>query len=144
MKNPDGGVRYVSISTADKAGVTLLITARGTSTHSSMPRPDNAIFHLSRAMAKLSQFDTKPHLIPSTKAFFETLAKTSAPPMSTYFSDLVNRSDAAAVERADKEISKDLLYHAIMRDTIAPVLLQAGFRSNVIPGSATATITSVS
>ncbi len=140
MKNEDGSVRYVSISTADKAGVTLLITARGTSTHSSMPRPDNAIFHLSRAMAKLSQFDTKPHLIPSTKAFFETLAKTSQPPMSTYFSDLVNGSDPAAVERADKEISKDLLYHAIMRDTVAPVFLQAGFRGNVIPGSATATI----
>jgi acetylornithine deacetylase/succinyl-diaminopimelate desuccinylase-like protein len=140
MKNPEGRVRYVSISTADKSGITLLITARGTSTHSSMPKPDNAIFHLSRAMAKLSQFDTKPHLIPSTKAFFETLAQTSQPPMSTYFSDLVNSSDPAAVERADKEISKDLLYHAIMRDTIAPVLLQAGFRSNVIPGSATATI----
>jgi acetylornithine deacetylase/succinyl-diaminopimelate desuccinylase-like protein len=140
MENPDGSVRYVSISTADKSGITLLITARGTSTHSSMPRPDNAIYHLSRAMAKLSQFDTKPHLIPSTKAFFETLAKTSQPPMSTYFSDLVSSSDPAAVERADKEISKDLLYHAVMRDTIAPVLLQAGFRSNVIPGSATATI----
>jgi acetylornithine deacetylase/succinyl-diaminopimelate desuccinylase-like protein len=105
-----------------------------------MPRPDNAIYHLSRAMAKLSQFDTKPHLIESTKAFFETLAKTSQPPMSTYFSDLVNSSDPAAIERADKEISKDILYHAILRDTIAPVLLQAGFRNNVIPGSATATI----
>ncbi|MFL6417164.1 MAG: M20/M25/M40 family metallo-hydrolase, partial [Bryobacteraceae bacterium] len=117
MKNPDGSVRYVSISTADKSGITLLITARGTSTHSSMPRPDNAIFHLSRAMTKLSQFDTKPHLIPSTRAFFETLAKTSQPPMSTYFSDLVHSSDPTALERADKEISKDLLYHAIMRDT---------------------------
>lgn len=140
LKNPDGSVRYVSISTADKSAITLLITARGTSTHSSMPQPDNAIYHLSRAMAKLSEFDTKPHLIPSTKAFFETLAKTSDPPMSTYFSDLVNSSDPAVVERADKEISKDILYHAIMRDTIAPVLLQAGFRNNVIPGSATATI----
>lgn len=140
MKKPDGRVRYVSISTADKSAITLLITAHGTSTHSSMPRPDNAIYHLSRAMAKLSEFETKPHLIPSTNAFFDTLAKTSQPPMSTYFSDLVHSSDPAAVERADKEISKDLLYHAIMRDTIAPVLLQAGFRTNVIPGSATATI----
>lgn len=140
MKNPDGSVRYVSISTADKSGITLLITARGTSTHSSMPRPDNAIYHLSRAMAKLSEFDTKPHLIPSTKDFFMTLAKTSQPPMSTYFSDLVNSTDPAAVARADKAISQDLLLHAIMRDTVAPVFLQAGFRGNVIPGSATATI----
>jgi acetylornithine deacetylase/succinyl-diaminopimelate desuccinylase-like protein len=140
MKNPDGSVRYVSVSTADKSSITLLLTARGTSTHSSMPKPDNAIFRLSQALARLSQFDTKPHLIPSTKAFFETLAQTGQPPTSQYFSDLVHSSDPVAIERADKEISRDPLYHAMMRDTIAPVLLQAGFRYNVIPGSATATI----
>src|SRR5438309_6382670 len=48
MKGDDGRVRYVSISTADKTSVALTVTARGTSTHSSMPRPDNAIFALSR------------------------------------------------------------------------------------------------
>src|SRR5579872_3442794 len=38
MKRPDGKVRYVSISTLDKSGVSLVLTAHGTSTHSSMPR----------------------------------------------------------------------------------------------------------
>ena len=48
IKDEAGKVQYVSISTADKGGVPLMLTARGTSTHSSMPRPDNAIFTLSR------------------------------------------------------------------------------------------------
>jgi len=47
IKNRDGTVRYVSISTADKSGVSLLLTELGTSTHSSMPRPDSAVFTLS-------------------------------------------------------------------------------------------------
>jgi acetylornithine deacetylase/succinyl-diaminopimelate desuccinylase-like protein len=140
MKNPDGSVRYVSISTADKSGITLLLTAHGTSTHSSLPRPDNAIYRLSRAMAKLSAYDTKPKLTPSTREFFMTLAKTSKPPMSTYFENLVNSSDPAVVAEADKMISENTLLHAIMRNTIAPVFLEAGFRGNVIPGSATATL----
>ena len=140
MKNPDGTVRYVSISTADKSGVSLLVTARGTSTHSSMPRPDNAIFTLSKAMAKIADYDTQPKLIDSTKEFFTTLEKTSKPPMSTYFHDLVSGSDPAKVRAADIEISKDPLLHAIMRNTIAPVFLNAGFRGNVIPGSADATL----
>jgi acetylornithine deacetylase/succinyl-diaminopimelate desuccinylase-like protein len=140
MKRPDGKVRYVSISTADKSGVSLLLTAHGTSTHSSMPRPDQAIFRLARALAKLADYDTKPELTPSTREFFLTLAKTSEPPMSTYFYNLVNSKDPALVAQADKEISKDVLLHAIMRNTIAPVLMQAGFRGNVIPGSAEATI----
>ncbi len=140
MKNAGGGVRYVSISTADKIGLTLLITAHGTSTHSSLPRPDNAIFRLARALEKISTYETKPKLIPSTREFFLTLAKTSQPPMSTYFHDLATSSDAAVLDRASKAVSENILLHAIMRNTIAPVFLQAGFRGNVIPGSATATL----
>jgi len=140
MKRPDGRVRYVSISTLDKSGLSLVLTAHGTSTHSSMPRSDQAIFRLSKAMAKLADYDTKPELTASTREFFLTLAKTSEPPMSTYFNNLVNSKDPALIAQADKEISKDVLLHAIMRNTIAPVLMQAGFRGNVIPGSAEATI----
>jgi acetylornithine deacetylase/succinyl-diaminopimelate desuccinylase-like protein len=140
MKRSDGKVRYVSISTADKSGISLLLTAHGTSTHSSMPLPDQAIFRLAKALAKLADYDTKPELNESTREFFQTLAKTSEPPMSTYFSNLVNSKDPALVTQADKEISKDPLLHAIMRNTIAPVLMNAGFRGNVIPGSAEATI----
>jgi acetylornithine deacetylase/succinyl-diaminopimelate desuccinylase-like protein len=140
IKDAGGRVRYVSISTADKSGVSLVLTARGTSTHSSMPRPDNAIFRLSKALAKLADYDTKPQLTPATRQFFLTLARTSEPPMSQYFRDLVESADPKAVERADREISKDPLLHAIMRNTIAPVIINGGFRSNVIPGSAEATI----
>ena len=140
IKRPDGTIRYVSISTADKSGISLLVTAKGTSTHSSMPRPDNAIFTLSKAMAKIGDYDTQPKLIDSTKEFFTTLEKTSQPPMSTYFHNLVNSDDPALVKEADLAISKDPLLHAIMRNTIAPVFLNAGFRGNVIPGSADATL----
>jgi acetylornithine deacetylase/succinyl-diaminopimelate desuccinylase-like protein len=105
-----------------------------------MPRPDNAIFTLAKAMAKIGDYDTQPKLIDSTKEFFSTLEKTSKPPMSGYFHDLVQGTDPAKVHAADIEISKDPLLHAIMRNTIAPVFLNAGFRGNVIPGSADATL----
>jgi acetylornithine deacetylase/succinyl-diaminopimelate desuccinylase-like protein len=140
IKNANGKVRYVSISTADKVGVSLVLRASGKSTHSSMPLPDNAIFTLAKALAKLADYETNPKLIPSTKEFFLTLARTSQPPMSDYFSNLVNSTDPELVKQADREISKDPLLHAIMRNTIAPVLLNAGFRGNVIPGSAEATV----
>jgi acetylornithine deacetylase/succinyl-diaminopimelate desuccinylase-like protein len=139
IKRENGSVRYVSISTADKDAVSFTLTARGTSTHSSMPRPDNAIFALGKALARLADHETDVQLTPSTRQFFSTLGKTSQPPMSGYFADLVS-GDPARVARGDKEISKDPLLHAIMRNTIAPVILNAGFRGNVIPGSAEATV----
>jgi acetylornithine deacetylase/succinyl-diaminopimelate desuccinylase-like protein len=105
-----------------------------------MPRPDNAIFTLAKAMAKVAGYDTQPRLNESTREFFLSLAKTSQPPMSTYFNNLVNSTDPKLVHQADVEISKNPLLHAIMRNTIAPVFLNAGFRGNVIPGSAQATL----
>jgi acetylornithine deacetylase/succinyl-diaminopimelate desuccinylase-like protein len=133
-------VKYVSISTADKSGMNILIRAKGTSTHSSMPLADNAIFRLSRALAKLSAYDTKPKLNESTKKFFLTLGEVSEEPLKTHFKNLVLSTDPEKVKAADKAISQNTLLHSIMRNTIAPVFLNAGFRGNVIPGSADATI----
>jgi acetylornithine deacetylase/succinyl-diaminopimelate desuccinylase-like protein len=139
MASETGHVQYVSISTADKTSIAVVLTGHGTSTHSSMPRSDNAIFALSKAIAKLAAYETKVQLIPTTRRFFTTLANTSTPPMSRYFRDLVG-NDPAAMIRADRAISKDPLLHAMMRNTIAPVLMSAGFRRNVIPSTADATI----
>ncbi len=133
-------VKYVSISTADKSSITLLLHAKGTSTHSSMPLADNAIFRLSRALAKLGSYDTKPRLNDSTRKFFLTLAEVNPEPLKTHFKNLVLSTDPAKVAAADKAISENTLLHSIMRNTMAPVFLNAGFRGNVIPGSADATL----
>jgi acetylornithine deacetylase/succinyl-diaminopimelate desuccinylase-like protein len=140
IKDDRGRVKYVSISTADKVSVTATVTARGTSTHSSMPRPDNAIFALSRALTRLADYDPPVQLIPITRRFLTTLSKTTAAPLSDHLRTLAESADTAAVARADREISKDPLLHAMIRNTIAPVMLNGGFRSNVIPGSAQATV----
>lgn len=139
MKGDDGKVRYVSISMADKSSIPLVLTSHGTSTHSSMPRPDNAIFALSRAMAKISAYETPLTITPETRKFFLALAKTSKPPMSQYYADVVG-SDPAKAKRADAIVSKDPLLHSLIRNTMAPVIINGGFRANVIPGSAQATI----
>ena len=144
IEDAAGKVQYVSISTADKSSVAVVVTARGTSTHSSMPRPDSAIFALSTAMAKLAAYDTRVQMIPSTRRFFGTLAKTSAGPMAAAYRTIAaageSGSDPKAVEAADRAVSRDPLLHAFIHNTIAPVLMSAGFRGNVIPGSAEATI----
>ena len=136
----DGKVKYVSISTADKSSVGVIVAAKGTSTHSSMPRPDNAIFTLSRALTKLSSFEFPVQLTDANRKFLAVLAKTSPAPLAGYYTTLLTSKDPAAIAEADRQISKDPLMHAIIRNTIAPVLINGGFRSNVIPGSAEATI----
>lgn len=140
IKSDDGRVKYVSISTADKVSLSATVTARGTSTHSSMPRPDSAIFALSKAMARLASYDTKVQLTPVTRQFLSAAASVSEPPLSERLRTLATSGDSATIAAADREVSRDPMMHAMIRNTFAPVLLNAGFRSNVIPGSAEATI----
>src|SRR5204863_458319 len=125
--------------TADKISLVATLTSHGTSTHASMPRPDNAIYALARALAKLSDHETDVMLLPSTRKFFLTLARTSTGPIAAEYRNLLS-DDPALVRQADREISKDPLLHALIRNTIAPVLINGGFRANVIPGSAEATV----
>jgi acetylornithine deacetylase/succinyl-diaminopimelate desuccinylase-like protein len=139
VKDRDGRVQYVSISTADKISLMVSLTARGTSTHSSMPLSDNPIFTLARALTKLSEHRTAVALTPGTRRFFSELAKTSQGPVAGHFRNLTS-DDPELVRRADEEISRDPLLNGIMRNTIAPTLMSAGFRGNVIPGSAEATV----
>lgn len=140
IQDTAGHVQYVSVSTADKLSIPVLVTATGNSTHSSMPTPDNAIYALAHALSRLSEYETPLELIPSTREFFETLAKVSEPPLSTNLDILLHNKDPEQVLEADRQVSQNPLLHALMRNTLAPVLLKAGFRGNVIPGSAQATI----
>jgi acetylornithine deacetylase/succinyl-diaminopimelate desuccinylase-like protein len=139
IKGDDDRVRYVSISTADKSVAGITLTAAGTSTHSSMPLPDNPIASLASAIARISAYEAPVQLTAESRQFFRTLATTSTGDDARQFRALVDGTPAE-VRSADSVISKDPLLHAIMRNTIAPVIIAGGFRSNVIPGSATATL----
>ena len=139
IKDDDDRVRYVSISTADKTVASIVLTATGTSTHSSMPLPDNPIAALSVAIARISAYESPVQLTAESRQFFRTLATTSTGDTSRWFRALVDGT-TAEVRGADSLISRDPLLHAIMRNTIAPVLISGGFRTNVIPGSAQATL----
>jgi acetylornithine deacetylase/succinyl-diaminopimelate desuccinylase-like protein len=139
IENPDGSVQYMSISTADKISAWFKLTAHGKTTHSSMPIPNDAISQLAEAMSELAHYRTKVHLLGSTQQFFLTLAQVSKSPESEAFEQLVHAADAEQAAKADEEVSKNPLHNALMRNTMAPVFLNAGFRGNVIPGTAEAT-----
>lgn len=137
IKRDDGTVRYVSISTADKVSTMFRLVSKGTSTHSSMPLPDNALVTVGKALAKLASFDFPVELTAEQRQFFTALAKTSAPADAKWYRDLLNGTPSAR-DAADRQLSKDPLIHSLIRTTIAPVIMTGGFRSNVIPGSAEA------
>jgi acetylornithine deacetylase/succinyl-diaminopimelate desuccinylase-like protein len=104
-----------------------------------MPLPDNALVTIGRALAKLGAYETPLEFTPDSRKYFTTLAKTSTGETARLYTQLLSGTPEQ-VRTADATLSRDPLIHSLMRNTIAPVIVAGGFRSNVIPGSAELTL----
>jgi acetylornithine deacetylase/succinyl-diaminopimelate desuccinylase-like protein len=99
-----------------------------------MPRLDNAITHLSMAVGKLGAWQPPMRLNETTREFFARLAKIS-PPDEAY---LYTHLDDPAVQ--EKLRATRIAYNSMLRTSVVPTIINGGFRENVIPAEAEATL----
>jgi acetylornithine deacetylase/succinyl-diaminopimelate desuccinylase-like protein len=134
----DGKVKYVGVATTEKVPRGFKLVAKGTSGHGSVPRLDNAITHLAAAVAKVGNWQAPMRLNETTRAFFSRLAKISTPDEANLYSHL---EDPAKTEMIQEKIrTTNGTYNSMLRTSIVPTIIKGGFRSNVIPGDAEATL----
>ena len=74
----------------------------------------------------------------TTRTFFERLATISPPEEAARYNGLVDPQKSAAIQ--DYFAQHDLGKYSILRTTISPTMISAGFRQNVIPSSAEAVL----
>ena len=134
----DGKVRYVEITTTEKIPRSTRLIAHGTSGHGSRPRADNALLHLSAAVAKFAEWQPPMRLNDTTRAYFERLATVSAPEDAWRFNHIADRSATQKIQSYLAE--HDPGDYSILRTSIVPTMISGGFRSNVIPSQAEATL----
>jgi acetylornithine deacetylase/succinyl-diaminopimelate desuccinylase-like protein len=134
----NGKVAWVQIQTAEKLPRRVRLVTNGTSGHGSVPRTDNALVHLSAAVAKLGTWETPMRLNNTTRTYFERLAGISPPEQAARYNGLTNPQRTAAIQKylAENEPS----HYSMLRTSVVPTILKAGFRMNVIPSEAEATI----
>ena len=136
----DGQMLEVRVEAAEKEYMDLTLTAKGKAGHSSVPTEDNALARLAGAVTRLAAHRFPVILNPVTKSFLEIQTKLSAPALAAAMKAVLEapegpRRDEAgdALARLSPEIG------AMLRDTVTPTMLKAGYKSNVIPADATAT-----
>ena len=134
----DGKVKYVGVATTEKVPRGFKLIARGTSGHGSVPRADNAIIHLAAAVEKVGNWQVPMRLNETTRAFFSRLAKISPADEAYLYSNLEDPSKSETVQ--EKIRSSNPMYNSMLRTSIVPTIIKGGFRSNVIPGDAEATL----
>ena len=105
--------------------------------HSSLPRKDNPIYHLSKALANLANYDFPVNLNDGTRAFFERSSKIEEGQLAADMKGVVqNPPDANAVKR----LSESHYYNALLRTTCVATMLDAGHAQNALPQKATAVV----
>jgi len=126
----NNGKRIYFLATAEKGGVRLKLTARGTAGHGALVNDDNPITRLAGAIARLGEHRFKlqktPHL--------EALLKGLEPALGIKFED--DKLDAQLDELGF--ISKTI--RASLRNTANPTIFTAGYKRNVIPSTAEAAV----
>jgi acetylornithine deacetylase/succinyl-diaminopimelate desuccinylase-like protein len=130
----DTKVQYIGVQASEKVMVNVNVIAKGTSGHGSVPRPDNALTHLAAAIAKIGAYEAPVQFNSVTRAYFEGLPATQDEETAKWIRalDTPDRGEHAArwVSAANP------IWNSMLRDTIAPTMLQAGIRANVVPSEA--------
>ena len=134
----DGKVKYVGVATTEKVPRGMKLVARGTSGHGSVPRLDNAITHLAAAVAKIGNWQPPMRLNETTRTFFSRLAKISPPQEAALYAALEDPVKTASAQEKIRATNGG--YNSMLRTSVVPTIIKGGFRSNVIPGDAEATL----
>jgi len=134
----DGKVHYLSVATSEKVRIEVQLIARGSAGHGSIPRPDNAVVRLAGAISRIAAWAQPMRLDETTRTYFQRLAGISPPEAAARYRSLLNPREQAEVERHFAQ--HELRHNSMIRTSLSPNVLKAGFRANVIPSEAEALI----
>jgi acetylornithine deacetylase/succinyl-diaminopimelate desuccinylase-like protein len=129
---------YATVQAAEKVPIHYTFTVTNPGGHSSVPRPDNAIYALADALGRVARAPFPIALNPVTKAFFAQTAKVE--PDSTNARAMraitANPADAGAAAT----LSRDPRYNSMMRTTCVATRIAGGHANNALPQTATANV----
>jgi acetylornithine deacetylase/succinyl-diaminopimelate desuccinylase-like protein len=133
-----GKLSHMMVATTEKVGRGVRLVAHGPSGHGSRPMQTNAVLRLTQAVAKVGTWQPPMRLNDTTRTYFERLATVSTPEEAARYNGLLNPQKTADIQKYLAEYEP--MHNSMLRTSITPTILKAGFRANVIPSEAEATL----
>jgi len=143
--NSDGGGVLAShgkplvmeVDATEKLYGDFVLTARNPGGHSSLPRPDNAIYELAAALTRIANYQFPFELNSITRAYYERVAKTATGERAADLAAMLKSPpDIDAVQR----LSKDPIDNSTMHTTCVATRLSGGHANNALPQTAEANV----
>jgi acetylornithine deacetylase/succinyl-diaminopimelate desuccinylase-like protein len=134
-----GRPKLIELQTAEKTYQDFTLATRGTTGHSSVPRPDNAIYELAAALTRLAAYTFPARLLPVTRAYLQSRAELEPPDVASAMRALATAqgelpADALAL------LDRDPTLAATLRTTCVATMIDGGTRANALPAKASATV----
>jgi acetylornithine deacetylase/succinyl-diaminopimelate desuccinylase-like protein len=123
-------LRLYLVETAQKGMAWMRLTASGTAGHGSMVNPDNAVTALCEAVARLGRHEFPLHVTKTVRAFLDEVGEA--------FGLELDPDDMEATVATLGPIAR--IVGATLRNTATPTMLDAGYKHNVVPGTASAMV----
>lgn len=123
-------LRLYLVQTAEKGLAWMRLHAEGRAGHGSMLNDDNAVTALCEAVARVGQHRFPVQVTDTVRGFVEALSDALGVDLDP--------EDLEGLKRAVGPAAR--IIGATLSNTAAPTVLSAGYKTNVIPGSATAEI----
>jgi len=124
------------LQVSEKYVINFRLEVRNKGGHSSMPVPDNAIYHLAGALDRLSRFGFPFKTNDVTKAYFDAMSKIVSGPVKGDLAGVVSGS-TQAMERVAKTSAA---WNATLRTTCVATQIEGGHAKNALPQLAAATV----
>ncbi|MCJ7557633.1 MAG: M20/M25/M40 family metallo-hydrolase, partial [Gammaproteobacteria bacterium] len=144
LNTDGGGIPYVDgkpaafvIQGAEKVYLTFKLEVANPGGHSSVPRPDNAIYELAAGLVKLAEYKFPVSLNDVTRSFFQASAMSQDPEHAAAMQALVNNM---ATPEQLALLAQSPVYNSMMRTTCVATELLGGHAENALPQMAQATV----
>ena len=144
FEDGEGTPRLMGITTVDKNSLSVTLETRGNSTHSSRPLPDSALARLTRALTRIERYEpATPKVDPTARRYLRTWARGFGGRTARQIRRLLAARTPMQRRRAARPLVRGNygeLFNGLLRTIYVPTIAAGGFRSNVLPGSAEATV----
>src|SRR6185369_8329653 len=135
----DGKPIRNSVQTTEKVSLSYQLEVRNRGGHSSLPTRDNAIYHLSEGLVRLSKFTFPMKLNETTRAFFERMAQFEGEQVAADIrAALAERPDPSTLSFV--RLAANPVYNAQLRTTCVATMLEGGHAVNALPQLARAKV----
>ncbi|MFN8570575.1 MAG: M20/M25/M40 family metallo-hydrolase [Gemmatimonadaceae bacterium] len=134
----DGKPNLNVVGAAEKVYQSFTLEVRNRGGHSSVPRKDNAIYQLSKALVKLSEYAFPVQLNDVTRTMFERSGKVEKGQLGADMRAVATSNGKAlgAVHR----LAMSPTYNSLLRTTCVATMLDGGHADNALPQLARATV----